>query len=1334
MKRKLWIILVAVQMLTVLWCGAATADRTFTLMNKTITVRPDSAGHIEWTISGYEIQAIRIMHSYHEGDYKTGSFHNTVVAELEPARNFYDLPYETAKSIMYENTDSVIGSWYVAAYYGDGEYDCISEYFTVNLEAGTLTATPETVCISPDVPGVVNWSVTCFRPRKTAVMCCYREGSDDHTVKVMVKEVDHTAASFTLSFDEVWEIKKEHPFGNWYVYAWYGDNDDEYLSVWFEIETTTGTISLTDEQIKLEPGKDHPVTWSLEGFEARKIEIAYESWTGGSDINTTAAELNGDKDYYYLSYGKAKDTMKDTYGRWCVRAFYGNGEDDYTEDSFYVSFSTGSASVETETVHITTDTPGNLKWKTSGYIPIKTDVIYSYREGDKGKTTIVKTLSRGTTSCALYFDETHSVVSEHPYGSWGIRVYYGDGDAEFNYAGFVSTFATGTISVTAKTIIVTPDGNNGPTSDGYNVLTWTVDGFTPEKYEIVYFWWEGDWLTGGNHSSIVRELNGGVNLYHPEFFESREMERDHLFSGHWLIRAYYGSGDNDYVADGFSLVYETGYVIAEPNPLSVTEDTPGHLTWYTSGFAPRQYKLEYIYWEDNVYFGTRHEIRVKEMNGTAASCDLSWDEVQNTIDQIPESAVSGGWFLKAYYGEGENDCNSCEIDVRYLIRGFTTQPQGGIYQGNNGYAVTWETNFPTTSIRIFEVDDTGEPVQDHPVAFIASRNATCYVIYLPEGKNTCRFRIMAGYGPDSEDYILSLPFTVSRYAFSQQPRSGFFTGLKDDGDHTPFYRAVWDTTFIPTALYIFSTDENGVRDTGDEMIVLRPNITDKQYDIPIPVSEGYERCYRILARYGSNPSDCIWSNVFRITHATVLRYDTEVDVSYVDGGKLHFLTNYVPVKAELYLHSPVDEPVQGTLPLDEFDLYDTIYPITTDCYFEFEYDAVENGSVARIMVQFQRDGDQIEVYTTGTLINKEPKFLEFGGPGGPIPMDEEDYLWGYLSFDTSSWEIFRRPAGEEDAEWELTDQTSGEEPRDCIEAMVKNEGSTWTIYDYFIRAYTLDGGKWADSDIVQVEFEGCAFQFNGTLDKVYDGKPVEFNPCDSETLVVYGGNKDWEDMAAWGEVRFFWRQYSEESKRYIKMTEGNIPTAVGRYQLIIQEKDEEIWTDALTVFFRITETAAETWNVTFDSQDGSETPPQTVDNGETAREPDEPLKIGACFGGWFTDAECTEENRFSFDTPVMDDLMLFAKWIVPEPEGFLNLPASLTTIEADAFSGINAQAVIIPETVTAIEGNPFAGSSVQYIYGFNSIAQEFASTYHYAFILIDDAWMAVHAEKGGDGD
>lgn len=77
----------------------------------------------------------------------------------------------------------------------------------------------------------------------------------------------------------------------------------------------------------------------------------------------------------------------------------------------------------------------------------------------------------------------------------------------------------------------------------------------------------------------------------------------------------------------------------------------------------------------------------------------------------------------------------------------------------------------------------------------------------------------------------------------------------------------------------------------------------------------------------------------------------------------------------------------------------------------------------------------------------------------------------------------------------------------------------------------------------------------------------------------------------------------------------------------------------------------------------------------------------------------------------------------------LFLPAALTTLEDEAFSGVAARSVVIPMTVTTIEGDPFAGTLVAEIFGYPGTAAEtFANAYAdargYFFIPIDDAWLA----------
>ena len=73
-----------------------------------------------------------------------------------------------------------------------------------------------------------------------------------------------------------------------------------------------------------------------------------------------------------------------------------------------------------------------------------------------------------------------------------------------------------------------------------------------------------------------------------------------------------------------------------------------------------------------------------------------------------------------------------------------------------------------------------------------------------------------------------------------------------------------------------------------------------------------------------------------------------------------------------------------------------------------------------------------------------------------------------------------------------------------------------------------------------------------------------------------------------------------------------------------------------------------------------------------------------------------------------------------DPAPAFTLPAALTTIEADAFSGIAAEAVLIPASVTLIQGNPFADSGVRFIYGTTELVRNFAQAYGYVFVPVRD--------------
>ena len=68
------------------------------------------------------------------------------------------------------------------------------------------------------------------------------------------------------------------------------------------------------------------------------------------------------------------------------------------------------------------------------------------------------------------------------------------------------------------------------------------------------------------------------------------------------------------------------------------------------------------------------------------------------------------------------------------------------------------------------------------------------------------------------------------------------------------------------------------------------------------------------------------------------------------------------------------------------------------------------------------------------------------------------------------------------------------------------------------------------------------------------------------------------------------------------------------------------------------------YNVTFDTQGGSEVATQAVNCNTSVTKPTNPTYEGYAFMGWYTDKECTQV--FDFASKVTQDVTLYAKWVV----------------------------------------------------------------------------------------
>lgn len=70
------------------------------------------------------------------------------------------------------------------------------------------------------------------------------------------------------------------------------------------------------------------------------------------------------------------------------------------------------------------------------------------------------------------------------------------------------------------------------------------------------------------------------------------------------------------------------------------------------------------------------------------------------------------------------------------------------------------------------------------------------------------------------------------------------------------------------------------------------------------------------------------------------------------------------------------------------------------------------------------------------------------------------------------------------------------------------------------------------------------------------------------------------------------------------------------------------------------------YTVKFNTNGGSKVSNKIVTSGESIKKPNDPIKDGYTFDGWYTDKDCT--NKFNFNSSITKKITLYAKWIADE--------------------------------------------------------------------------------------
>ena len=90
----------------------------------------------------------------------------------------------------------------------------------------------------------------------------------------------------------------------------------------------------------------------------------------------------------------------------------------------------------------------------------------------------------------------------------------------------------------------------------------------------------------------------------------------------------------------------------------------------------------------------------------------------------------------------------------------------------------------------------------------------------------------------------------------------------------------------------------------------------------------------------------------------------------------------------------------------------------------------------------------------------------------------------------------------------------------------------------------------------------------------------------------------------------------------------------------------DVVNENITLYARWSNPGEAVYTVTFDTDGGNEMEPASVKANEKVIKPANPVKVGFEFKGWYSDAE--KQIVYDFNTPVTEDITLYAKWVKAE--------------------------------------------------------------------------------------
>lgn len=112
-----------------------------------------------------------------------------------------------------------------------------------------------------------------------------------------------------------------------------------------------------------------------------------------------------------------------------------------------------------------------------------------------------------------------------------------------------------------------------------------------------------------------------------------------------------------------------------------------------------------------------------------------------------------------------------------------------------------------------------------------------------------------------------------------------------------------------------------------------------------------------------------------------------------------------------------------------------------------------------------------------------------------------------------------------------------------------------------------------------------------------------------------------------------------DSSKGLVWCSDEMQTITYTYKLDLKNK-----TDAMDEYLYVTLNLKNGIRESYDSQGGSKVLTQFVEKGMADKEPENPIKTGCVFTGWYTDKSCTQSSKWNFGQQITDNLVLYAGW------------------------------------------------------------------------------------------